>query len=80
MSKAWLDSLSQQQDISERKIYACRTFWFLCAFTAMAFVVLILSGLSVLQLSNSVLIALITSSFASVVSIFIVVMRYLFRR
>lgn len=79
-AKKELENLSLRQDISERKAYALKTFWFLCWFTGTAFFILIFSGLSVLKLSESVLIALITSSFASVVSIFIWVMRYLFRR
>lgn len=76
---AGLKAASLKQDISQRKVYAGKTFWFLCIFTAMVFVVLILSGFSIFNLSDSVSIALITSSFASVISIFVLVMRYLFK-
>lgn len=70
------------QDREERKKYAYRTFIFLCIFTSIILLTILLSGFSTLvnfNLDNSVLIALITSSLATVVGIFILVMRYLFK-
>ena len=70
------------QDRYERKKYAFRTFIFLCAFTSLVLLIIIAAGFSKLshfELSEAVLIALITSSLATVVGIFILVMRYLFK-
>ena len=81
-------SLTQQevsdriQDRQERKKYAYRTFIFLSVFTATVLLTVIFAGFSEtfnFKLDNSVLIALITSSLATVVGIFILVMQYLFR-
>ncbi|WP_299833668.1 hypothetical protein [uncultured Tenacibaculum sp.] len=70
------------QDRNERKKYAYRTFIFLSVFTFLVLTIVFLAGFSTqlnFKLSESVLIALITSSLASIVGIFILVMRYLFR-
>ncbi len=70
------------QDRNERKKYAYRTFIFLSVFTFLVLTIVFLAGFSTqlnFELDNTVLIALITSSLASIVGIFILVMRYLFR-
>ena len=70
------------QDRNERKKYAYRTFIFLSVFTSFILFIIIAAGFSKqlnFELDDTVLIALITSSLASVVGIFILVMRYLFR-
>ena len=70
------------QDRNERKKYAYRTFIFLSSFTFLVLLIVVFSGFSKalnFNLDNTVLIALITSSLASIVGIFILVMRYLFR-
>lgn len=70
------------QDRNERKKYAYRTFIFLSVFTFLVLTIVFLAGFSTqlnFKLSEPVLIALITSSLASIVGIFILVMRYLFR-
>ncbi|WBX76623.1 hypothetical protein PG911_18735 [Tenacibaculum ovolyticum] len=70
------------QDRYERKKYAFRTYLFLCGFTSIILLIIILSGFSKItsfNLNDSVLIALITSSLATIVGIFILVMRYLFK-
>ncbi len=70
------------QDRQERKKYAKKTFGFLSVFTAVVLFIVTLAGFSEVvnfRLENSVLIALITSSLATVVGIFILVMQYLFR-
>ncbi|MGG8496225.1 hypothetical protein ACQY1Q_07390 [Tenacibaculum sp. TC6] len=76
------DVYDRVQDRYERKKYAFRTFLFLCGFTGIILLIIIASGFSKainFNLSDSVLIALITSSLATVVGIFILVMRYLFK-
>ncbi|PQJ21800.1 hypothetical protein [Tenacibaculum sp. SG-28] len=70
------------QDRYERKKYAFRTFIYLCAFTSIILLIIVgngFSGVLNFKLSDSVLIALITTSLATVVGIFILVMRYLFK-
>ncbi len=70
------------QDRYERKKYAFRTFIFLSAFTAFILLIIIAAGFSKVipfSLNDTVLISLITSSLATVVGIFILVMRYLFK-
>lgn len=70
------------QDREERKKYAYRTFLFVCAFTIIVLLIIIFAGFSSLlnfNLNDGVLIALITSSLATIVGIFILVMRYLFK-
>ena len=70
------------QDRYERKKYASRTFVFLCGFTSIILLIIIASGFSKItnfSLNDTVLIAIITSSLATVVGIFILVMRYLFK-
>ena len=72
-----------RQDREERRKYAKSTFYFLCVFTGIVLGIVILSGfiyfnLSGFNLSDSVLITLITTSFSSVVGIFVLVMKYLF--
>ncbi|MFY7670578.1 hypothetical protein ACOSP6_05775 [Tenacibaculum sp. MEBiC06402] len=70
------------QDREERKKYAYRTFIFLSSFTSIILLIIIGAGFSEaikFKLDNTVLISLITSSLASIVGIFILVMRYLFR-
>ncbi|TCP27999.1 hypothetical protein EV195_101158 [Tenacibaculum skagerrakense] len=70
------------QDREERKKYAYRTFIFLSSFTGFIILIIIGAGFSEainFKLDNTVLISLITSSLASIVGIFILVMRYLFR-
>ncbi len=72
-----------QQDREERKKYAARTFIFLCCFTASIILIIILSGLTEwikFKISDTVLITLITTSFTTVVSIFVFVMKYLFEK
>jgi hypothetical protein len=70
------------QDREERKKYASKTFVFLSSFTSAILIIITIAGFSKntgFVLDNTVLISLITSSLASIVGIFILVMRYLFR-
>ncbi|CAM1362106.1 hypothetical protein [Tenacibaculum xiamenense] len=81
-SLTYQEILDRNQDREERKKYAFRTFIFLCGFTGLVLSIIIAAGFSKLigfELHDSVLIALITSSLATIVGIFILVMRYLFK-
>ncbi len=71
------------QDREERKKYATRTFKFLVAFTFTVLGIVIAVGLDnwiCFYLSDTVVITLITTSLASIVGIFAIVMRYLFKQ
>lgn len=71
---------SISQDIDERKLYARYTYGFLCVYMALVFLVLFLCGWSLFgfTLSDTVLVALIATTTANVISIFAFVVRYLF--
>jgi uncharacterized membrane-anchored protein len=67
-----------RQNNSQRVIYARRTFWLTAAWLAVSMAILILKGLSILIISDAVLITLITTTTVSVFGFFILVMQYLF--
>jgi hypothetical protein len=66
------------QDIKERKKYAALIYWLLCTWLYALFSLLLLCGLSILHISDKVLIALITGTTADVIGIFYIVVAYLF--
>lgn len=71
------------QDREERKKYARHTFIFLVYFTFTVLLIVIAVGADnwiCFYLSDAVLITLITTSLASIVGIFAIVMRYLFKQ
>jgi hypothetical protein len=73
----------RQQDRDERKKYAAKTFTFLVCFTFTVLGIVIATALDnwiCFYLSDSVLITLITTSLATIVGIFLIVMRYLFKQ
>jgi len=73
----------RQQDRIERKKYAARTFTFLIFFTFTVLLIVTLTALDnwiCFYLSDSVIITLITTSLATIVGIFLIVMRYLFKQ
>lgn len=77
------DILDKQQNRGERKQYAKRTFVFLSTFTFLIVSIVFLQGFSAntsFVLSDTVLITLITTSLASIVGIFLLVMQYLFKK
>jgi|SRR5580698_9992966 hypothetical protein len=85
------------QDIEERKKYAFRTFFLICAWLVGVFLLLILQGFfgtapssfeykngNVLTLNfnlhDSVLLAVVGGTTASIISIFVIVVKYLFSK
>lgn len=78
------DILDKQQNRGERKQYAKRTFVFLSIFTFLIISIVFLQGFNTktkfFVLSDAVLITLITTSLASIVGIFLLVMQYLFKK
>lgn len=67
-----------KQDREQRKIFSYSLFGFMCVYMATALVITILSGSSSLHLSDTVLVALLTTTLADVIGVFAFVAKYLF--
>lgn len=78
--KALLENLSLKQDIEARSDYASRIFWLIVVWLFAIFLVLIFEAWELFgfQLSDSVILALIGGTTASVLALFVVVAKYLF--
>lgn len=63
-----------------RKHYARALFILVCAWLGVALAIVVLVGCKVLELSDAVLIALITTTTASVIGLFAIVARYFYRQ
>jgi hypothetical protein len=70
----------QRQDRSQRKDFAVRIFWFVCAYMACVFLILVFSGIkgNGFILSDAVLVTLLGTTTATIVGVFNFVARYLF--
>lgn len=77
----WEELECRKQDREQRKRYANYIFGFLCTYMILVFVVLLLSGFCDIRfcLSDPVIIALITTTTANIIGIFIFVVKYLFK-
>lgn len=71
---------SIKQDREERKVYASKTFDFLCVYMAFVGILLLMSGSTTasFQLSDSVLIVILGTTTTNVLGIFYFVANYLF--
>lgn len=69
-----------RQNIDERKHYASYLFWFLVGHMGLVFVILFFNGFMFLGflLSDTVIVALITTTTANVLTMFYFVVKYLF--
>lgn len=76
-----LENRSFEQDIKLRKEYAHKVYWLILGFVVGVFIVLLLSGFDFIcfSLSTSVLITLLSTMTTSVIGLFVIVMKYLFR-
>lgn len=70
----------KRQDRLQRKAYADNIFTFLCIYMIIVFVILFKHGclFNSFELSDSVIVALITTTTANIIGIFVFVVRYLF--
>lgn len=70
----------RRQDRLQRKAYADNIFTFLCIYMIIVFVILFKHGclFNSFELSDSVIVALITTTTANIIGIFVFVVRYLF--
>jgi hypothetical protein len=69
---------SKKQDREQRKQFSFWIFVFVCVYMVLALIILILSGCEVLEFSNGVIVALLTTTTANVIGLFAVVAKYLF--
>ncbi len=67
-----------RQNNGERKKYARLIFLFTCLWAAMIFVILFLAGFKEVTLSDTVLVALITTTTVNFFGFFLLVVKYLF--
>lgn len=78
----WEKYLGRKQDRKQRKEFASKIFYFLCVYMIVVFVLLLFAGIKgqglCFTLSDTVLLALLGTTTANVISIFIVVAKYLF--
>ncbi|MCL2073634.1 MAG: hypothetical protein FWH18_06925 [Marinilabiliaceae bacterium] len=72
---------SSKQDREGRKGYANKLFIFLVLFISCVLIIVFLVGCEKIpfKLDNSILIALLTTTIANIISIFVFVVKYLFR-
>ena len=72
---------NRRQDRAQRKVYADNLFTFLCFYMILVFFIFYKSGslYNSFELSDSVIIALITTTTANIIGIFAFVVRYLFK-
>lgn len=77
----WEELENRKQDRAQRKRYANYIFGFLCIYMLLVFCILIMSGFCDIkfELSDSVIIALITTTTANIIGIFVFVVKYLFK-
>lgn len=68
----------RKQDRKQRGGYANKIFILLCSYLGLGLIILILIGFGAMTLSDSVIIALLTTSTANVIGIFVFVAKYLF--
>ena len=67
-----------KQDRKQRGAFSMRIFLFVCVYMVLALAILCLSGGCVFEISDTVLIAMLTTTTANVIGLFVVVANYLF--
>ena len=68
----------KRQDRKQRGNFAVCIFVLMCCYLAVVLVIIILKGIGLLSLENTVLNVLLTTTTANVIGIFIIVAKYLF--
>ncbi len=69
-----------QQDREERKKYAKLIFWFICAWVSLVLIMMFFIGFGICKLSDKVIITLLTTTTADILTLFYLVTKYLFTR
>lgn len=74
------DYTSKKQDREQRKYFSTWIFGVVCAYLLIVLVLLYLTGFSLTRLSDTVLVALLTTTTVNVIGLLVIVARYLFPR
>lgn len=69
-----------RQDRNQRKILSYCIFGFMCVYMAAAIVVVFFCGFGIMELKESILIALLTTTLANVIGVFNFVAKYLYHK
>lgn len=69
-----------KQDRQQRKVFSSRIFTFMCAYMLVSLIIVLLTGLGVMNLEPSIIITLLTTTLANVIGVFNFVAKYLFHR
>lgn len=72
------DLQDREQDREQRKKYSYYIFIYICVYMLIVLSIVILTGARVLNLADSILIALLTTTTANVLGLFVIVTKYLF--
>lgn len=75
-----LELRSKELDINLRKDFSFKIFSFLCSYMVVVFVLVYFSGFkSFFEMSDAILITLLTTTMANVIGIFLLVVKYIFK-
>lgn len=74
------DYTSKKQDREQRKQFSIWILGIVCVYLLIVLVLLYLTGFSLTILSDTVLVALLTTTTANVIGLLVIVARYLFPR
>lgn len=72
------DIKDRNQDRDQRRNFASKIFFFMCAYMAVALIIVFCCGFGWMHLSDAVLITLLTTTLADVIGIFSFVAKYLY--
>lgn len=79
-----IENDGKRQDIEERKKYANKIFWLISIWLICIYVIICLAGFGksygFFIVNDSVLVSLITSTTATVIGLFVIVVNYLFKK
>lgn len=73
-----LDLERLRSDLDHRKRYSARLFWLVTGWLAFILLLVVVDGLALLEISDTVLVALIGSTTLNVIGLFAIVARYFF--
>lgn len=81
--RTYLENKDYEQDIELRKKYARKIFKFICWWCTFVVIVIFLQGstysLDKMEWNNNVIITLLTTTFAQVLGLMVIVLKYLFQ-
>lgn len=69
-----------RQDREQRKSFSSRIFVFMCLYMLVSIVIVFFCGFHIMELSEAIIIALLTTTLANVIGVFNFVAKYLFHK